>query len=61
MPVLVVWGADAGVLPPTDAARVRGLLPQAEVRIVPDAGHLVVVEQARAFTDALVSFLVRTR
>ena len=54
MPVLVVRGD----LERIDLA-ITGLLPQAEVAILPDCGHVSNLEQAAAFTARLRRFLAR--
>ncbi|CAN5262608.1 alpha/beta fold hydrolase [soil metagenome] len=61
MPVLVLWGANDRVLAPSGARAVRTLLSAARVEMVPDAGHLLLVEQAATVADRLVAFLVGTR
>ena len=58
-PVLVVVG---GTSPPVFAARQRLLLewlPRAEAFTLPDAGHLLQVEQPDALAEALAAFLGR--
>ena len=54
MPVLVVRGDQERI----DLA-ITGLLPQAEVTILPDCGHVSNLEQAAAFTATLRRFLAR--
>lgn len=54
MPVLIVRGDQETI----DFA-IKTLLPQAEVVIVPDCGHVSNLEQADAFTAALTRFLAR--
>lgn len=56
-PVLVVWGEDDLVLPPAHAGAATELFPRAVVRTIPDAGHLVMVEQPEAFHDVVLPFL----
>jgi pyruvate dehydrogenase E2 component (dihydrolipoamide acetyltransferase) len=58
-PVLVVWGREDRVLPASLVDDARQLAPDAEVRVIPSCGHLVMVERPRAFTDAFVPFLDR--
>jgi CubicO group peptidase (beta-lactamase class C family)/pimeloyl-ACP methyl ester carboxylesterase len=54
MPVLIVRGD----LEKMDFA-IKALLPQAEVVVIPDCGHVSNLEQAGAFTAALTRFLAR--
>lgn len=56
MPMLVLWGAEDGATPASQAERVRGL-PNAEVHLFPGAGHAAQVEAAEAFNAKLLSFL----
>jgi len=54
MPVLVVRGDREKI----DLA-IQALLPQADVVVIPDCGHVSNLEQADAFTAALTRFLAR--
>jgi pimeloyl-ACP methyl ester carboxylesterase len=57
-PLLIIAGAnDAGALDSSRALESR--LPHAELVVVPDAGHLVNLEQAARFNDALLGWLDR--
>lgn len=58
-PVLVVWGREDRVLPASLVDDVKELAPDAEIRVIPSCGHLVMVERPREFTDAFVPFLDR--
>lgn len=58
-PALVVWGREDGVVPSTDLHALRQSYPQAEVRTIESAGHLVMSEQPDAFAAALIPFLDR--
>jgi len=58
-PVLVVWGERDAVIPATQAHAVAEIFPHAEVRLIPDAGHLVMIEQPEGFQSALIPFLDR--
>lgn len=57
-PALLVWGAEDGVVP---AGRASGVLLDglADARLVtiPDAGHVVNLEQPAGFDEAVVAFL----
>ncbi|MEM8556683.1 MAG: alpha/beta fold hydrolase [Bacteroidota bacterium] len=66
-PTLVVFGADDGLIPNqlmrpngTPAAIAEAatqLLPNAEAVLIPDAGHLVMLEQPAAFNARVLAFL----
>jgi len=57
LPTLIVWGRDDQVLP---AALVQGFaerLPQAEIEIVPDCGHLPQLEKKDFFVERVMRFI----
>ena len=56
-PVQVIWGTDDLVLPIAHADGAAELFPRAPLHAIPDAGHLVMVEQPGAFMRALLPFL----
>lgn len=56
-PVLVVWGDDDVVLPVRHARAATELFERAALRTIPDAGHLVMVEQPEAFHSVVLPFL----
>jgi len=59
MPVLVVWGANDKVLPVTHAYAAVRRLPNAELAVIPDCGHVGHVERPDAFLEAVLPFLER--
>ena len=68
MPTLVVFGSDDRMIPNpvftggrtrTVAEMGASLIPDAELVIVPRAGHTVHHDAPGAFNDALTSFLAR--
>jgi 3-oxoadipate enol-lactonase len=59
VPTHVVCGADDRLTTPEMAREIAGLIPGAELTIVPDAGHLVNIEQPAAFNTAAIGFLRR--
>ncbi|HEX8803664.1 MAG TPA: alpha/beta fold hydrolase [Acidimicrobiales bacterium] len=57
-PTLLVWGEEDRLIPVEPAAtQLRDGLPASELVVVPDAGHLVNLEQPEAFDRALTAFL----
>jgi pimeloyl-ACP methyl ester carboxylesterase len=58
-PVLVIWGRQDAVLPVADAEDAREIMPQAEVQLIDDCGHLPMIERTDAFLVALLPFLDR--
>ncbi len=66
VPTLVLYGADDALIPnpylhpaltTADVAEAARAIPGAEVHLVPDAGHLVMLEQPEAVNAHLVRFL----
>ncbi|MFF0472258.1 alpha/beta fold hydrolase [Streptomyces sp. NPDC004284] len=58
-PVLALAGDNDLVTPSSHTEAIAALLPDAELVIVPDAGHLVMLEHPEAVTDRLADLLVR--
>lgn len=58
-PALIVWGREDAILPSSLVGDARRLAPQAEVRVIPSCGHLVMAERPREFLDAFLPFLDR--
>jgi pimeloyl-ACP methyl ester carboxylesterase len=61
VPTLVVWGREDGWIPLADGEALRAALPDAEWRIIDDAGHLPMEEQPAAFNATLLAWLESTR
>ncbi|MEU3482529.1 alpha/beta fold hydrolase [Streptomyces sp. NPDC033754] len=59
LPVLALAGDNDLVTPSSHTEALADLLPDAELVIVPDAGHLVMLEHPEAVTDRLADLLVR--
>lgn len=58
-PVLVVWGRQDAVLPMTSAADAREVMPQAQIQLIDECGHLPMIERPKEFLAALLPFLDR--
>jgi 3-oxoadipate enol-lactonase len=58
-PVLILHGADDQLIPLQEAQAMQSALPLAQLRIVPDAGHLLPVEQPDITNQAIREFLVQ--
>ncbi|MEF9884815.1 alpha/beta fold hydrolase [Streptomyces sp. P9-A4] len=59
LPVLALAGDHDLVTPSSHTEVIAGLLTDAELVIVPDGGHLVMLEHPEAVTDRLADLLVR--
>ncbi|MET8644417.1 alpha/beta hydrolase [Streptomyces sp. NPDC004675] len=60
LPVLVLAGIQDLVTPSEHSEAIAGLLPDAELVLVPDAGHLVMMEHPEVVTDRLADLLTRS-
>ncbi|MEV8003889.1 alpha/beta hydrolase [Streptomyces parvus] len=60
VPVLILAGDKDLVTPSSHSEAIADVLPDAELVIVPDAGHLVMLEHAETVTDRLADLLVRS-
>ncbi|MCW7944922.1 lipase [Streptomyces hygroscopicus] len=59
LPVLVLAGVKDLVTPSEHSEAIADLLPDAELVLVPDAGHLVMLEHPEVVVDRLADLLVR--
>ncbi|MER8222016.1 alpha/beta hydrolase [Streptomyces sp. NPDC094143] len=60
LPVLVLAGVQDLVTPSEHSEAIADLLPDGELVLVPDAGHLVMLEHPEVVTDRLADLLTRT-
>jgi pimeloyl-ACP methyl ester carboxylesterase len=56
-PTLVLSGADDPIVPPLNARILARRIPNAELEIVPGAGHLLLMEHAEAAAERIATFL----
>jgi pimeloyl-ACP methyl ester carboxylesterase len=56
-PTFVVWGEDDRVIPVRDARRFQELIPNARTVILPDTGHVAMLERPARFNELLEEFL----
>ena len=59
VPTLVLWGASDGLIPPAHGRRYQELIPNAELQLIPECGHVVLREQAERSAAAIKDFLAR--
>ncbi len=57
LPVLVVTGDTDRIVPPEQSIRLAGELPQAQLVVIPQAGHVPHEEQPAAFLEAVAAFV----
>lgn len=56
-PTLVIWGEDDRLLPPAYGEAFRSRIRGARLEIVPDASHMLIVEQPDLFATLVEDFL----
>ncbi|MBI2525580.1 MAG: alpha/beta fold hydrolase [Candidatus Rokubacteria bacterium] len=59
VPTLITTGADDIMVPPGHSRALQARIPQADLVVIPDAGHLHPIEQPEAFNRAALAFLAR--
>jgi 3-oxoadipate enol-lactonase len=57
VPTLVITGADDTVIPPAESDLLAKNIPGAQLRVIPNAGHLVAFEKPHEFNAALREWL----
>lgn len=57
-PVLILHGADDQLIPVKEAEAMQAAIPNAQLQILPDAGHLLNIEQPELFNKAIEQFLI---
>lgn len=55
-PTLLVWGEQDRLVPPAYGRAYEKLLPKAELRLIPNCGHLPMFEAEKAFVDIVTKF-----
>ncbi len=55
-PTLLLWGASDRLVPVVYAEEYRKHLPHAEVKVLPECGHLLMFEKEKEFVEAVSSF-----
>ncbi len=56
-PVLFIKGANSAYIQSDDVPQIKQIYPEAQIRVIPDAGHWLHAEQPQLFMEALWSFL----
>lgn len=57
MPVLICWGAEDTWIPVAKGHELASLIPGAELKVIPGAGHLVQEDSPALLTAAILGFL----
>jgi 4,5:9,10-diseco-3-hydroxy-5,9,17-trioxoandrosta-1(10),2-diene-4-oate hydrolase len=56
-PVLLIWGRDDRITPVAWGERLANRLPRAHLEVVPQCGHLPMVEVPLTTSNAVIRFL----
>ena len=54
---LIIWGAQDKFFPVNDALAAQRVMPDAELQIIPEAGHVPYIDQPEGFNEVLLGFL----
>lgn len=57
MPTLLLWGKRDTLTPLSQGEHLQQILPNAELVVLPEVGHIPHIEDTEAFTVALLRFL----
>jgi pimeloyl-ACP methyl ester carboxylesterase len=56
-PTLLLWGDNDRLVPPAYGEAYKKFLPQAELKLIPQCGHLAMFEKEKEFVDAVTRFV----
>ncbi len=59
LPVELIWGAEDTTTPLADGENLAALIPGATLTVIPDVGHIPMIEDEAAFHRALLAALAR--
>jgi pimeloyl-ACP methyl ester carboxylesterase len=57
LPTLILHGADDQIIPVSEAEAMQAAIPGARLQVIPNAGHLLNLEQPEMFNHALRNFI----
>jgi pimeloyl-ACP methyl ester carboxylesterase len=58
-PTLIITGADDRMTPARQASVLAKVIPRAQLEVIPEAGHLVMLEKPQIVAEVMLSFLNR--
>lgn len=56
-PTLVICGVDDGMVPPENSRQIASKIPHARLRLIPQCGHLPMLEKPEDVADLVAAFL----
>jgi pimeloyl-ACP methyl ester carboxylesterase len=57
-PTLVLCGEDDGMVPPENSRQIAAAIPKARLQLIPQCGHLPMLEKPAEVADAVLGFLL---
>lgn len=57
LPIAIIWGAEDTTTPLAEGENLHALIPGSTMIVLPDVGHIPMIEDAGAFDEALLSAL----
>jgi len=57
IPTLILVGELDTLTPPSMAKEIKKKIPNSLIKVIPNAGHLINIEQPKLFNNYLLSFL----
>ena len=58
LPCLILCGAEDKLMPPSLSKKLNESIEGSRLEIVPDAGHMVMIENHKAFNDCVLDFIL---
>jgi len=59
VPTLIIHGADDQIIPLSDSEDMQSMIPDSQLDVIPDAGHLPNLEQDQLFNQPVKNFLTK--
>jgi pimeloyl-ACP methyl ester carboxylesterase len=56
-PILIIWGGQDQQIPLKYAQRLKREIPNSQLEIVPDAGHMILFDAPGAVETAIINFV----
>jgi pimeloyl-ACP methyl ester carboxylesterase len=57
VPTLMIVGAEDAITPPKVAQAMQSAIPRSQLAVVPDAGHMAVMEQPEQVNRTIANFV----
>jgi len=60
LPCLILCGSEDRLTPPSLSRRLHESIPGSRMEVIPDAGHMVMIEKFQAFNDLVLDFVLNS-